>query len=193
MKTDKYKIILASNSPRRKELLAGLGCEFEVRVIPGLDESYSSDMLAEEVPHFLAKKKAAAYSSSIGEEELVVTADTVVLLEGAILEKPRDREEAIGMLRRLSGRSHQVLTGVSLMTKHAQHTFTERTMVYFSEIADEDIVHYVDRFSPFDKAGSYGIQEWIGYVGVERIEGCFYNVMGLPVHRLYHEMKSFLD
>ena len=184
-----YHIILASNSPRRKELLSGLGIHFEVRVIPGIDESYPSTLMPSDVPCYIAQKKADAYP--IKDNELIITADTVVILDHKILEKPVDREDAINMLRQLSGQTHEVVTGVMISTQERQTSFSVSSTVRFATLTDEEITHYVDSFHPYDKAGAYGIQEWIGYIGVQEINGSFYNVMGLPVQRLYQELKQF--
>ena len=184
-----YKIILASNSPRRKELLKGLDIDFEVRIIPDIDESYPPEMPPEEIPCHLAQKKADAYRAAMQADELIITADTVVVLDGGILEKPADLNEAIRMLQRLSGRKHQVITAVTLTSIDWQKTFSVNSSVDFAPLTNEEIEYYVDKYKPFDKAGGYGIQEWIGYVGVCSIEGSFYNVMGLPIQRLYQELK----
>jgi septum formation protein len=186
-----YKIILASHSPRRKKLLEGLDLDFEVRVIPDIDESYPEEMSPEEIPCFIARKKAEAYRSSMSPDELIITADTVVVTDRQIIEKPIDRRDAIQMLTRISGRKHQVITAVVLTTLEKFKTFSVTSTVDFTELTEEEIVYYVDRYQPFDKAGAYGIQEWIGYIGVRAIEGSFYNVMGLPVQRLYQELKRF--
>ena len=187
----KYRIVLGSASPRRKELLSGLDINFDVEVIPGIDESYPEELTAHEIPLYIARKKAEAYVAKMTDNELLVTADTIVATEGNILGKPADREEAIGMLRRLSGRVHEVVTGVCISTKEKCVSFSVVSKVSFAKIDDEDILYYVDKYRPYDKAGGYGIQEWIGYVGVEAIDGSFYNVMGLPVQRLYQELKKF--
>ena len=184
-----YKIILASNSPRRKELLKGLDIDFEVRVIPDIDESYPPELPPEEVPGYIAQKKANAYSASMQTGELIITADTVVVLDGDILEKPVDRTDAIRILKRLSGRKHQVITAVTLTATDIRKAFSVTSSVDFAELDDDEIEYYVDKYKPYDKAGAYGIQEWIGYVGVCSIEGSFYNVMGLPIQRLYRELK----
>jgi len=184
----KYHIILASNSPRRRELLSGLGVEFEVRTLPDVDETYPSDLQGGDIPRFISKEKADAYSSLLKEDELIITADTIVWLDGTVLGKPADRAEAIDMLQKLSGKKHQVFTGVTLTTLREQKSFFVSTDVFFANLSQEDIIHYVDTYHPYDKAGAYGVQEWIGYVGVERIEGSYYNVMGLPVQRLYKEL-----
>lgn len=186
-----YKMILGSNSPRRKELLAGLDVDFEVRIISGIDESYPETLAAEEIPSFIAGKKAMAYLPSMADDELLITADTVVLTDGQVLGKPSDREDAMRMLRMLSGHTHEVITGVCLSTRSKTVRFSVTSSVRFADLTDEEIAYYVDRYKPFDKAGAYGIQEWIGYVGVEAINGSFYNVMGLPIQRLYSELKRF--
>jgi septum formation protein len=185
-----YKIILASNSPRRKELLKGLEIDFEVRVISDIDETFPPDTPPDEVPICLARKKADAYLATMQPDELIITADTIVVLDDDILEKPVDREDAIRMIRRLSGRKHQVVTAVALTTIAKRTEFSVISTVDFAGLTDEEIEYYVDRYKPFDKAGAYGIQEWIGYIGVRSIEGSFYNVMGLPVQRLYQELKK---
>lgn len=183
------KIILSSNSPRRKELLAGLGVDFEVRVLKGVDERYLDDIPLNEVPLYIAIEKASAYT--VAKDELVVTADTVVIVDNEILGKPKDRAEAYGMLRKISGKTHQVVTGVCLTTIDDQRSFTVTTDVEFKELSDNEIYYYIDKYRPFDKAGAYGIQEWIGYVGVLSLKGSYYNVMGLPVQRIYEEFTSY--
>lgn len=188
---EKYRIVLGSASPRRRELLAGLDLDFEVEVIPGIDESYPDTLTAQEIPLYIARKKAEAYVAKMTDGELLITADTIVSAEGRILGKPSSREDAVDMLRRLSGRRHEVVTGVCISTKEKSVSFSVTSEVCFARIDEEDIVYYVDKYRPFDKAGAYGIQEWIGYVGVENINGSFYNVMGLPVQRLYTELKKF--
>lgn len=187
----KYKIILGSNSPRRKELLSGLNIEFNVKVIPGLEENYPETLDLQEIPVFLSKQKAEAYLSSLDDTMLLITADTIVWNGNAVIGKPKNRAEAIQMLRSLSGHEHHVVTGVCLTTTKKQLTFSVISSVRFASLSDEEIIYYVDKYKPFDKAGAYGIQEWIGYVGVESISGSFYNVMGLPVQRLYQELKTF--
>ena len=184
-----YKLILASNSPRRKELLKGLDIDFEVRIIPDIDESYPEDIPSEKIPAFIAQKKADAYRASIKDDELVITADTVVILDGNILEKPVDANDAIQMIKRLSGRKHKVITSVVLTTTDRCKEFSVESTVDFAELTNDEIEYYVNKYKPFDKAGASGIQEWIGYIGVKGIEGSFYNVMGLPIQRLYQELK----
>lgn len=187
----KYKIILGSNSPRRKELLSGLDIKFNVKVIPGLEENYPETLDPQEIPVFLSKQKAEAYLSSLDDTMLLITADTIVWNGNAVIGKPKNRAEAIQMLRSLSGHEHHVVTGVCLTTTKKQLTFSVISSVRFASLNDDEIIYYVDKYKPFDKAGAYGIQEWIGYVGVESISGSFYNVMGLPVQRLYQELKTF--
>ena len=187
----KYKVVLGSNSPRRRELLAGLDINFEVQTIAGIDESYPETLEAKEIPVYLAKKKAEAYLSTMPEDELLITADTIVWSFDQIFGKPKDREEAIEMLRKLSGQVHEVITGVCLTTKEKMVSFAATSSVHFAELEEEEIIYYVDNYRPFDKAGSYGLQEWIGYVAVESINGSFYNVMGLPVRLLYQQLKNF--
>ena len=181
--------ILASNSPRRRELLAGLGLDFEVRTLPGIDESYPDSLEGSHIPLYIARKKAEAYRTYLHKDELMITADTIVWLDRRVLGKPRDEAEAVQMLRDMSGRTHEVYTGVCLTTSARQRSFTVGTRVRFAQLSDEEIQYYVSHFHPLDKAGAYGVQEWIGYVGVEYIEGSYYNVMGLPMQRLYQELK----
>ena len=221
------KIILASNSPRRRELLSGLGLEYEVRVLQGIDESYPDGLSMEEIPQYISRKKAAAYT--LGEDEVLITADTIVWLDGEVLGKPADEAEAKQMLRKLSGKTHQVVTGVTLtapdpdlppsqapqMLRYQRAfapeeegrlaaeslpprgevwrgaiSFSSVSQVTFAQLSEAEIDYYVSHYHPLDKAGAYGIQEWIGYIGVTAIEGSYFNVMGLPVQRLYTEMKK---
>lgn len=186
-----YKIILASGSPRRKELLSGLDYEFQVRLLPGIDESYPDGLSGEEIAMHISRCKAAPYVADMSPDELIITADTIVYLNGEVLGKPKDEADAYRMLRALSGKNHQVITGVTLLTKERQHTFASVSQVTFANLSDEEIHHYITHYHPFDKAGAYGIQEWIGYVGVTSIEGSYFNVMGLPVQRLYTELQKF--
>ena len=185
------KIILASNSPRRRELLAGLGLDFEVRTLQGIDESWPSDLQGEDIPKHISAKKAAAYLPTLADEELLITADTIVYLDHQVLGKPKDADEARAMLKRLNGRTQEVITGVTIATQAKQTTFAVTSLVTFADLTDEEIDHYVEHYKPFDKAGAYGIQEWIGYIGVTRLEGSYFNVMGLPVQRLYTELRRF--
>lgn len=185
-----YKIILASNSPRRKELLGGLGITYEVKTLPDIDESYPEDLDAEEIPLHIARNKADAYRSMMQPNELIVTADTIVWMDGMVLGKPKDEADACRMLRCLSGKTHQVVTGVCLTTLEKQRCFATVTDVTFAELTEEEINYYVSRYRPLDKAGAYGIQEWIGYIGVQNISGSYFNVVGLPIQRLYTELKN---
>lgn len=185
-----YHIILASNSPRRRELLSGLGLDYEVRTLPGIDESYPDTLQGEEIPVYISSKKASAYLDALKNNELLITADTIVWLDGRVLGKPADEDEARQMLRDISGKTHQVITGVTLATTTFQKSFASVSQVTFASLTEEEISYYVTHYHPMDKAGSYGVQEWIGFIGVERIEGSYFNVMGLPVQRLYRELKE---
>lgn len=185
-----YHIVLASNSPRRKELLAGLGLPYEVRVLPGIDESYPDTLQGEAIPVYISQRKAEAYRGTLANNELLITADTIVWLDGRVLGKPADEAEAVAMLKALSGRRHQVITGVSLTTRSFSKSFASVSEVVFAPLDDEEIEWYVSKFRPMDKAGAYGVQEWIGFVGVENLSGSYFNVMGLPVQRLYRELKN---
>lgn len=184
----KMKITLASNSPRRRELLKGLNLDFEVKIIKGIKEDYPNDLPVEEIPKYIAKEKAAAYKPSAS--EVLLTADTIIVLDGKVMGKPQDSSEARQMLQLLSGRVHQVITGVCLTTNYNQITFSETTAVTFRELSRDEIDYYITQYKPFDKAGAYGIQEWIGYAGVTKIDGSFYNVMGLPVEKVYEALKD---
>lgn len=190
---ENYRIVLASNSPRRKELLSGLGLPFTVRTIAGLEESYSPTLRGEEIPLFLSQQKAEAYLATMANDEMIITADTVVCLDDDVLGKPHDEAEAHAMLSRLSGRTHDVITGITITSSQRQHSFAVHTKVTFATLSEEEINHYVSHYRPFDKAGSYGIQEWIGYVGVERVEGSYFNVVGLPIQQLYQTLKHWED
>ena len=185
---EKYKVILASGSPRRRELMAGLGVNYEVRILPDVDESYPDTLQGEEIPLYIAKEKADAYIPMMQPDELIITADTIVWLDGKVLGKPRDREDALQMLRTMSGRTHKVFTGVCITTTDWQRSFTAQTEVRFATLSEDEIIYYVDNFKPMDKAGAYGVQEWIGFIGVENISGSYYNIMGLPVQKLYREV-----
>ncbi|MES5005053.1 Maf-like protein [Prevotella disiens] len=186
-----YHIILASNSPRRRELLRGLDLAFDVRVLPDIAENFPETIEPKDVAEYISKVKANAYLDTITEKELVLTADTVVIIDREILGKPHDAEQAKSMLHKISGRKHQVVTGVCLTTKERQHSFSVSTDVTFKELSDAEINYYVETYEPFDKAGAYGIQEWIGYVGVTSLEGSYFNVMGLPVQRIWTELNKF--
>lgn len=182
----KYKLVLASNSPRRRQLLGGLDVPFEVHVIKGVAEDYPQGMRAEDIPQYISREKAAAYK--VKEDEMLITADTVVIVDGEVLGKPADEAEAAAMLRKISGKTHHVTTGVTLTTTSQQRSFHVTTEVTFKTLSKEEIDYYIKNYRPFDKAGAYGIQEWIGYIGVTGIRGSFYNVMGLPVQRIYEEI-----
>lgn len=205
----KYKIILASNSPRRRELLAGLDVNFEVKVLRGIDESYPDDLDAYDVAEYIAQKKADAYRSLLNGDEasddlLILTADTVVIApaadeqndqegKGIILGKPQNADDAVRMLKMLSGKTHHVVTGVCLTTKKEQRKFSVCTEVSFKEFEEWEINYYITHYKPFDKAGAYGIQEWIGYIGCTGLKGSYFNVMGLPVQRIYAEMLKLAE
>lgn len=186
-----HKIILASASPRRQQLLSDLDIPFTVLVIKDIDESYPSDLPVEDVAAFLSKKKSENYLENLKDNTIVITADTVVINDGQVLGKPKDKTEAIAILKSLSGKTHQVITGVTLSSREKNHTFSAITDVKFSALDDDEIHYYIDNYEPYDKAGAYGIQEWIGYVGVEHIQGSYFNVMGLPVHQVYQALKAF--
>lgn len=188
---EKYHVILASKSERRRELLQMLRIPFNVVTMGGIDESYPEEMPPLEVPQYLSGVKADAYHKNIKGNELIITADTLVICDGRILGKPHNHEEAMEMLRFLADKTHQVATGVSITTKEKRTSFTTVTEVKFGTLTDDEINYYVENFAPMDKAGAYGIQEWIGCVAVEGMNGSYYNVMGLPVHRLYQELKLF--
>lgn len=187
-----YRLLLASQSPRRRELMTGCGLPCEPAPKYDCEEVYPADLPAEEVPLYLSQLKSRAYPEPLANGDILLTADTVVVLDGEVLGKPHGREDAVGMLRRLSGRRHTVVSGVTLRNAERMHTFEARTSVWFRTLSDEEIEHYIDTYRPFDKAGSYGIQEWIGYAAIERIEGSFYNVMGLPIQKVYVELDKFL-
>lgn len=186
-------VILASQSPRRKELLKGLGIAFTQYVDESVDESYPATLSKSKIPEYIAEKKSAAYPHELAEDDILITADTIVWASGQVLGKPADREDAIRMLNILSGKSHEVFTAITLRTTGKKQTFVASSTVYFRPLEDEEIEYYVDTYKPYDKAGAYGIQEWIGYVGLERIEGSYFNVMGLPVQRLYVELMKFTN
>ena len=185
-----YKIILASASPRRRELLTGLDIDFVVKSLPDVDESFPDTLVGGEIPLYISKKKADAYRPSMGDDELVITADTIVWLDGKALGKPVDEADARRMLHNMSGKTHAVFTGVTITTKAEQRSFVAQSNVSFAVLADDEVDYYIQKYKPMDKAGAYGAQEWIGYIGMENIEGSYFNVMGLPVQRLYSELKK---
>lgn len=186
----KYHIILASNSPRRRELLGGLGVPYDVKVLPDIEEDYPEDLPVNQIAEYIAKEKAAAYQKEMADNDLIITADTIVIVGDEVMGKPVDADDARRMLRKLSGVTHQVTTGVCLTTKQLQRHFSVTTDVTFKVLTEEEVNHYVSVYKPFDKAGAYGIQEWIGYIGVTQLNGSYFNVMGLPVQRIYTEISK---
>lgn len=188
---ERYKVILASNSPRRRELLAGLGLRFEVRVLADIDENYPPTLPATQIAKYIAHKKAEANRAIMANNEMIITADTIVVVDDMVMGKPADDADAIRMLSTLSGKTHKVITGVCITTLNKQTVFDVTTGVTFKTLTDEEINYYITHFHPTDKAGAYGIQEWIGYIGVTGLEGSYYNVMGLPVQRIYDELCEF--
>ena len=188
---EKYHILLASKSPRRRELLSDLRIPFSPISLGGIDESYPEDMPKTEVPQYIANKKADAYLENISGNEMIITADTLVIKDEKVYGKPKNSSEAVQMLKELSGKVHTVITGVCILTADRRTSFTSETEVKFAELSEEDITYYVENYLPLDKAGAYGIQEWIGAAGITKIDGCFYNVMGLPLHALYMQLSKF--
>lgn len=188
MKLTDYHIILASNSPRRKELLSGIDVDYTIKTLRDVDESYPDSMPKEETAEFIARRKASVYLPELKENELLITADTVVLLDNTILGKPANKAEAGRMLHMLSGKTHRVITGVCMATRNKEVSFSDTTFVTFGKLTDAEIDYYVEKYLPIDKAGAYGIQEWIGYASVERVEGSYFNVMGLPIYKVYRTL-----
>lgn len=186
-----HKLILASNSPRRKQLLEEAGFQFEVKVMP-TDESYPADLDPMEVAAYISAVKAAQFTQ-IHEQDIILTADTVVIVDEQILGKPKDKAEALAMIRLLSGRTHQVITAISLKKGDEIQTISDIATVYFASLSTEEIEYYVDQYAPYDKAGAYGIQEWIGMIGISKIEGSFYTIMGLPIHHVYQLLKPYIQ
>lgn len=184
-------ILLASNSPRRRELLTGLDIPYSVVKLEEVDESFPPHLSKEEIPVYIAQAKAKAYKHLLKENNLLITADTIVWLDGQVYGKPTTAEEAQVMLRLLSGNTHEVLTGVCILDQNKEVAFCASSKVKFARLDEDEIAYYLERYKPYDKAGSYGVQEWIGYIGVEHIEGSFYNVMGLPVRRVYQVLKEW--
>lgn len=185
----KYNIVLGSQSPRRQQLLKGLDIDFTI-LTSDADENFSSDLKKEEIPLYLAQQKADAIKEKLSENYLLITCDTIVWINDGVLNKPVDVAHAKRMLRMLSGKTHEVFTAVSLTTHDKTVSFYDRTVVSFKELSDKEIDYYITNYKPFDKAGSYGVQEWLGYIAIDKIEGCFFNVMGLPLQRLYSELKK---
>lgn len=192
METKGKKIILASGSPRRKELLAGLNIDFEVDARNDFDESYDPQTPHERIPEVLSEGKSYGFHRELRDDEILITSDTLVLCGDRVMGKPHSREEAYDMLRYLSGRSHMVITAVTLRDKYSCHTCSDTAYVHFKELTDNEIYYYIDQFKPYDKAGAYGIQEWIGYIGIDKIEGSYFTIMGFPVHLVYHELLKFI-
>ena len=192
-KIEKFKITLGSQSPRRRELLSGLDIDFTIEPNKDESESFTDDMVQEEVPEFLARHKSDTFHRELLDNEILITADTLVFCNGEIIGKPSDRNDAYNIIKKLSGNTHRVITGVALRSKGCYRSFSAITDVTFNELSDEEIYYYIDKYQPYDKAGAYGVQEWIGYVGVNSINGSFYNVMGLPVQRLYTELAKFIE
>jgi len=185
-----YEIILASQSLRRQQLLSDLGLQFTVQSMD-VAEEFPPELGMNEIPVYLAELKATAFLPQLQGNQLVIAADTIVCLDGQVMNKPRDYADGFRMLKELSGKKHQVITGVCLLSTHKQNSFFASTDVWFSQLSDDEIQYYLETFRPYDKAGAYGIQEWIGYIGIHRIEGSFYNVMGLPIQSLYEHLKAF--
>lgn len=192
MDTKGYHIILGSGSPRRKELLGELGFEFEVDTRNTFEEVYSEDTPQERIPEVLSEGKSLGFHRNLTENEILITSDTLVLCEGRVMGKPRDREDAVDMLKALSGKSHKVITAVTMRNSKGMKTVSDTALVHFKELKDSEIDYYIDNYRPFDKAGAYGIQEWIGYIGIDRIEGSYFTIMGLPVHLVYELLLEFI-
>ena len=186
------KIILGSASPRRKELLAGLCVEFEVDTRNNFEETYSDDIPHDKIPEVLSQGKSYGFHRELASDEILITSDTLVLCEDHVMGKPADRDEAYSMLRLLSGKSHKVITAITLRDSSKTSTLSDTALVHFKELSDDEIYYYIDNFKPFDKAGAYGIQEWIGYIGIDKIEGSYFTIMGLPVHLVYQELVKFI-
>ena len=192
MDTKGYHIILGSGSPRRKELLGELGFEFEVDTRNTFEEVYSEDTPQESIPEVLSEGKSLGFHRELTDKEILITSDTLVLCEGRVMGKPRDREEAVDMLKALSGKSHKVITAITIRNSERMKTVSDTALVHFKELKINEIDYYIDNYRPFDKAGAYGIQEWIGYIGIDRIEGSYFTIMGLPVHRVYELLLEFI-
>ena len=193
MDINNKKIILASASPRRKELLAGLCVDFEVDTRNNFEEVYSPDIPHDKIPEVLSEGKSFGFHRDLAPDEILITSDTLVLCEDHVMGKPQNREEAYQMLKLLSGRSHKVITGITIRDYQKTSTLSDTAIVHFKELSDNEIYYYIDNFKPFDKAGAYGIQEWIGYIGIDKIEGSYFTIMGFPVHIVYQELNKFLQ
>lgn len=192
MEPNHKRIILGSGSPRRRDLMGGLDLEFCVDTLNNFVETIDSEAIPSEVPVLMSQGKSHGFHRALQPDEVLVTADTVVIVDGKVLGKPHSRAQAVEMLRTLSGRTHEVLTAVTIRDCSSEETFTDSTLVTFLELSDQQIDYYIDKYRPFDKAGAYGVQEWIGYVAIERLEGSFYNVMGFPVHKVYRELLKYI-
>jgi septum formation protein len=188
---DYWRFILASRSPRREQLLRELGLEFDI-VVKDYNEEYPAGLFGASIAEYLSNQKSLSFKGSISDNEIVITADTIVWCSNRVLDKPSDSKEAVDILRIISGRTHEVITGVTLYSNYSTYTFSESTKVTFDNLSDEEIKYYVQEFKPFDKAGAYGIQEWIGLTGIISIKGSYFNVMGLPVQKLYRELKKYI-
>lgn len=186
------RIILASASPRRKELLTGLCIDFKVDTRNNFEEIYPAGILNEKIPEFLSEGKSFGFHRELAENEILITSDTLVLCDNHVMGKPQNREDAYEMLRLLSGRTHKVITAMTIRDYSRQVTLSDTAIVHFKELTDNEIFYYIDNFKPFDKAGAYGIQEWIGYIGIDRIEGSYFTIMGLPLHLVYQELLKFI-
>lgn len=191
-KLNKHRIILASRSPRRQQLLRQTGIKFDV-VIREFDESFPESMAGKEIAEYISSRKAQLFLNELDDNSIVITADTVVWCGNSVLGKPADRDDAVRMLKAISGNTHEVITGVTIISKWKEVTFSETTEVTFGEMTGEEIQYYAEKYKPFDKAGAYGIQEWIGLIGCSRIDGSYFNVVGLPVQKLYRELRNFVD
>ncbi len=187
---NQFKIILGSQSPRRKELLSGIDIPFEIR-IPDVDESFPDSLPKEVIAEYIAELKWRALIEKASEKELILCCDTIVVIDDEILGKPANKEEGLVMLRKLSGKKHIVISGVVMGTKHKKISFSDETQVYFAHLEEDELIYYLENYAPYDKAGSYGVQEWIGMMAIEKMEGSFYNVMGLPVHKVYRALKNW--
>lgn len=193
MDTKGKKIILASGSPRRKELLAGLNIDFEIDTKNTFEETYDPETPHERIPEVLSEGKSYGFHRPLEDNEILITSDTLVLCDGRVMGKPHSREEAYDMLRWLSGREHKVITAITIRDSRQCRTSSDTAIVTFNKLSDSEIYYYIDNFKPFDKAGAYGIQEWIGYIGIGKIKGSFFTIMGLPVHLVYQELSNFID
>jgi len=187
-----HRIILGSKSPRRQYFLREMGIEFRVAVPDDIDELYPAGLKGEEIPVYLAKLKSSHLQNYLNEETILITADTIVWLDDEVLGKPGERKEAVRILKKLSGRKHEVYSGVCIRSAHKELTFSDKTNVYFKSLSDQEIDYYLDNYKPYDKAGAYGAQEWIGFIAIEKIEGSYFNVMGFPVHKLYNALNDFV-